>query len=584
MVTQEEYQRELEEAERLEREIHSVISQINRVNLENSQLEAELNLAVQNVYQLIRHCTEMDQAVNEDMGYLSGYVGQADLRTREVFQAIHELMTQYFAFKNISTASKNVTQFNDEYYTRFANYHELRRISLGYVVGLDSCVISSDTLRKKVEKAYLQNTDYWLAYAISAVMLWAGNEREAAQRALEKSLSMHYFHSCLFFLLINLRFQRMEAARKWYVNYLDRADPNHLGDDWQYLLQAYLSGSFGFDPEFQTLVAGCFQKMLVQTEATTVDFAQRFTRQAAAFAEVYVHKTQQEYVTLWRTCSEYGELKALLSTAEKNAQIAQYYDKLAAAGDTSAEELPQRIENVLYSLISHYDEEEWKVVQKIKYNEAVIQARGDLAIAQAGYRAMYEGEETGRNLGDLLLQWAFADASGQVDASVRRFSISFMKEAIQKGLEQFAEQYRAREKQAYTFTIDGCRLECGEADRAKAEEQLDQHYDKNKWKDTFRDKYIRIYTGICAGSLLLLLLLIVFFSPVLLTFGILAGIAGSFLLWRRLVDMGKLLKEKKRKGKLLLNRALDELAEWRAAYRAADAQHAGLLRALETLY
>ena len=81
-------------------------------------------------------------------------------------------------------------------------------------------------------------------------------------------------------------------------------------------------------------------------------------------------------------------MKSLLSQAEKNAEIAKHYNGLAEATVTEDEELPQRIENVMYSLVSDYEEEEKKVVQNIKYNEAVISAKGDVTMAQANYNAM----------------------------------------------------------------------------------------------------------------------------------------------------------------------------------------------------
>lgn len=580
-MTEEEYRAEQAEAERLRRQINHVIDQINYTNRENAELEAELEVAIENVRILIGNCSTMDKEVYEEMGWLSGVVGQADISTKEVFQALNELTVQYFSFKSISTASKNVTQYNDEYFTKFSYYNELRRISLGYVIGLDSNIINSETMRKKVEKAYLQNSEYWLAYSIASVMLWSNNEKEAAQRAMSKSLSINYFNSCLFYLLINLRFNRIDAAKKWYVNYLDRADMNNLGDEWQYLLQAYLFGAFGADEEFQEIIAKCFQSMLAQVEVTTVDFAKKFTQKALEFAELYVHKTNYEFTTLGRTCDEYPQMKDLLSTAEKNIEIAKYYDDLAEAEITETDDLPQRIENVLYSLVNDYDEEELKVVQKIKYNEAIIRAKGDVAAAQANYNAMFADRQKKKNLGDLLLSWAFADDTAQTDVSVKRFSISFMKEAIAKGFEQFVEKYRAREKEKYSFNIDECIIECSENDYTEAEKTLDKYYDKNKFKDTIKDKQVLIYSGLCGLALLLLLILFAYFSPVILTFGILIGLAGSFLLWRRIVDMGKMLKEKKRKGKLLLKQALDELKQWRAAYKEADEKHADMLKAID---
>ncbi|MCH5191706.1 MAG: hypothetical protein J1F23_06025 [Oscillospiraceae bacterium] len=580
-MTEEEYRAEQAEAERLRRQINDVINRINYTNQENAELEAELEVAIENVGILIGNCGQLDNEVFEEMGWLSGVVGEADISTKEVFQALNELTVQYFSFKSISTASKNVTQYNDEYYTKYSYYNELRRISLGYVIGLDSNIINNETMRKKVEKAYLQNTEYWLAYCIAAVMLWANKEKEAAQRAMSKSLSINYFNSCLFYLLINLRFNRIDAAKKWYVNYLDRADMNNLGEEWQYLLQAYLFGAFGADEEFQEIIAKCFQSMLAQVEVTTVDFAKKFTQKALEFAELYVHKTNYEFTILGRTCDEYPQMKDLLSTAEKNIEIAKYYDGLAEAEITETIDLPQRIENVLYSLVNDYDEEELKVVQKIKYNEAIISAKGDVATAQANYNAIFEDRNKKKNLGDLLLSWAFADDTAQTDVSVKRFSISFMKEAIAKGFEQFVEKYRAREKEKYSFNIDECILECNENDYSEAEKTLDKYYDKNKLKDTIKDKQVLIYSGLCGLSLLLLLILFAYFSPVILTFGILIGLAGSFLLWRRIVDMGKILKEKKRKGKLLLKQALDELKQWRVAYKEADEKHTDMLKAID---
>ena len=135
------------------------------------------------------------------MKYIKGRIQEADVSTSELFKLIDDLTNSYFTFKNLSTASKNVTQFTDEYYTRFKFFNELRRITLGYVIGLDAHICSDETMRKKVEEVYLQNSEYWLAYAIMAVMLWASDEEEAAKRAMSKALTMDYFSTSLFFLL-----------------------------------------------------------------------------------------------------------------------------------------------------------------------------------------------------------------------------------------------------------------------------------------------------------------------------------------------------------------------------------------------
>ncbi|MDE6726017.1 MAG: hypothetical protein K2J79_10485, partial [Ruminiclostridium sp.] len=223
----------------------------------------------------------------------------------------------------------------------------------------------------------------------------------------------------------------------------------------------------------------------------------------------------------------------------------------------------------------------FKIVQKIKYNEAVINAKGDVESAQASYEAMYRDYNKKKNLGDLMLDWAFATNTSQTDVSVKRFAISLMKEPIKKGFEQFPEMYREREKDKYTFDIDDCKLVCDENGYGESEKILDKFYDKNKLKRIFKDRQVLIYAGMCGLALILLLILFAFFSPVIMTLGILTGLAGSFLLWHRIVDLGKILKEKKRKSKLLLKQTLEELAQWRTAYKEADKRSADLLNAIE---
>ena len=571
---------EIREAEQLENRINSLVNQINNTIDENQRLGAELEMSINNVGTLINNCGVMDNEVHQRMSWLSDEVGTAEVCTQQVFDALNELTSSYFTFKNISTASKNLTQFTDEYNTRFSYYNELRRITLGYVVGLDSHIVSSESMRKKVEKAYLQNSDYWLAYSIASVMLWASDEKEAADRAMSKSLSINYFNTCLFFLLINLRFNRIDAAKKWYVNYLDRADMGNLGDEWQYLLQAYLAGAFGADNEFQELIATCFKNALAQIEVTTVDFGKKFLDKAYQFAQLYLHSTEQDYGKLRKSCAEYDEMKQLLSNAEKNAKIAKHYNTLAEAEVDVGRDLAQRIENVLYSLISNYDGDELNVVKKIKQAEAEVAAKGDLSAAQAKFNSMFANESKKRSLGDMLLHWAFDEDSSQTNIIVRRFSITFMREWIGKGFAKFAEGYRKNEREKYSIEIDGCRMICDEDSFESEKPTLEKYYDDNKKKEIIKDKFVLIYGAMCALALLILIIMPFAFSVVALTLAILIGLAGSFLLWRRIVDVGKILLEKKRQGILRFKQVLDELRQWRSDYKEADATHADLINAI----
>ena len=254
-MTQEEYEQE-------QREIERLINQINALIAENNRLIAEIESAVSDVYILEKNVRTLHGNVENRVKNTASEISANATDTQKISEAIEELTRQYFTFKTLSTASKNLSQYTDEYYTRFSNFHQLRRITLGYVIGLDTQFVTADNMRKVVEKEYLQNTDYWLAYASAAVMLWASNEEEAAKRAVGKALFMSPTKAALFFMLINLRFGRIEPAQKWFTYYMERVNPSDLGEEWKYLLLSYLSGAFGQSEEFQAVIAANLKGML----------------------------------------------------------------------------------------------------------------------------------------------------------------------------------------------------------------------------------------------------------------------------------------------------------------------------------
>ena len=569
-------------AEQSEQErAQQLVNQINALRAENAQLQAELQAAERNVQILTSNVGVLEGNVHATMSRLSNRVEATAEDVAFFFEALRDLTSQYFIFKNLSTASKNLTMYTDEYYTKFSFYNKLRRITLGYVIGLDNAIISDESLRLEVEKAYLQNTDYWLAYAIMAVMLWSKNEREAANRAMNKALSMDYYRSCVFFLLINLRFERVAPAREWYLNYLEKVDMTKLGDEFQYLLQAYLNGLFGSDSEFENLVSDNFKRLLEQAEATTVGFGDKFSNGAAAYANTYLHRTEESFPTLREVSPDYQKLIDLLSNAEKHTLLAQRYVELAEEPDDLAEEQAQRVENVLYGLINSYDDDEWRVVKEQKRNEAIMEAKGDLRAANEKFELLYAHLDEKKPLSDLMVTWAFSEDPTQTNNTVKRFTISMMKDRIYRGFEKFAGQYRKDEPEYCTVRIEDCSLSCNENDREESARKLEEFYNKNRVKHLFADKQIKIYTGICLAALLILIIMAFSFSTVALTIGVLAGVLGGFLLWRRIVDVGRNLDEKKRLAHVKLQQALEEIEQWRRLYHEADTHLSDVKDALD---
>lgn len=548
-------------------EYNRLRDEYDRLIVRNRELAEQIDYAVTNVGIITGNMAVVERAVVSDVSYVAKKVNVVDQDVSTLLKAIEDLTSQYFLFKNLSTASKNLTQYNDEYYTKFKFYNELRRITLGYVIGLDSYIISNESLRKKVEKCYLSNTDYWLAYAIMSVMLWASDEKSAAERALKKALTMDCRKSAVFYMLINLRFGRKDTASNWYVYYLDKTDVNNLGDEWQKLLQAYLSGAMGSDPKLEKVAAEYYEKIFVQTESINANFIPNVQTRAFSFMDSFLHTTEKEFVALKNYCKDYPEMQSTLSNLEKFAVVAGYYDEVFNKEEDKAENDDERIENVLYDLINSYDEKEAVIVRKIKYNEAIMGAKGDIAIAQKKYNEQYADIKDKKNAGDMLIKWAFSEDYVETDVTIKKFSISYLSNYIVNGFKNYAEKVKKSVRDNFNVNIDGCSLNCNDGNLEECKQTLQDYYYKNRMKTTFKDKPFMIYVLICVVSVILIafagLLVHTQAFSVLLTLGIVVGIFGGFMVWRRYVDVGKIIKENCRKSLLALNDVFEEILSWK---------------------
>lgn len=576
-MTEEEARAEQEEAKRLIAEINGLKNKMNRVTGENQIFQTELETLTRTIELLARDINKMDEEVNQSMKYVQNKIQIADADTTELLALINELTKSYFVFKNLGAASKNITQFTDEYYTKFRYFNELRRVSLGYVIGLDSHICSDETVRKKVEQVYLQNTEYWLAYAIMAIMLWADDNKEAAEKAVSKALAMDFSSASLFFLLVNLRFTRVDAAKKWYISYLNHADMESLDIEWKYLLQAYLAGIFGADREFNQMVNRSFMDMLKQMECMHPNYGKKVAEKTNSYFKVYIHITENEFETLRRICPDYKEIKELLSLAEKNELFAMQLKKILENEIICDSHMFQRIENILYNLINAYDKEELKVIKNKKYNELIVKAKGDIRLAKQFFNIEFPSEKKTHSLDELLFDWAFEEDMTQIDVTVKRFALIHLKQWIVKGISAYREQYKEKEKEKYRISIDGWEAECDENSYEKEKQNLERHYNRNRAYNIMKDGYVQIFIAMMIVSVAMLMITSYKFNKISLVIGILLGVAGGFLLWRRIVDMQAVLRKKCEKGCILLGKALDELKAWRKIYQTEDAKNSDLI-------
>lgn len=558
-----------EDIAELEAKISETETQIKEALEQKRVLEAELNKSVGETLKLSSSAINISEEIAKGMDVTQKQVQEINDYTSSLFHILDELTFSYFSIKNISAASKSVTEYTQMYNTKFSYYNELRRIALGYVVGIDSHLIHNENMRVTVEKIALQNSNYWLTYALSAFMLWVNDEHDAASRAIQKALDLNYGKASLYFLLVNLRFNRIDASRMWFLKYLDRFDISKITPEWQYLLQAYLYNAFGKSINFQKQINKYLDDIVTKVKAINVGYERKVANQFRDYISVYPHNTKREFVSLSRYVKEYDEMINLLTLAEKNFQLATYFTNIYGITEDENKMLPRIIEDILYDLINSYDDDEYELFKKIKLNEAIVQAKGDITIARKNFEYLYENDQL-FSFDELLLRWALVDKDVNVNIRLRRLALDYLNEALINGAIMYQDYYRSLKKKQYEITIDEYKIVYEIGNDEEAYKAINKYYSKSFLWNIFDNKVIVFSLMICLASLACLAIVPFYFNLYALIVGMVLFV--TFALISSVIIVNRSKKFNKRKETFInqLEDTLKDFDSWNDCFNEED--------------
>lgn len=592
------YDSEAERQRQLEAEYERYYRLYN-IEVDRQQvLVADLNGCTQDANQAVKIISDIHRIVAPPLESTHKRTDHDQVIAYNASMAIDDVVDKYRLMSAGSTASKNLTGLQDKYFTYYGLYNQLRQISLGYMVGADKDFWQSDAPRQMVEKSYLANTDYWLAYATMAVVLWVSDEEQACQRAIAKAMEMDARRSSLFFLLVTVRFNRMEAAREWYGLYFRLIDLNGLNEDILCLMQVLLSGALGADVQFASQVRN--KMMALYMEASKdLNVDKRAHASVDNYFNAFVSVTDKEFLGFKHICADYDEMMALLSDAEKNDLLRKYFLTVIHEDAPLSDRLSERIEDALYSLISANDVNEQQLLDKIRYQEMIVKANGDVKVADEAYASLMAERKTDKNLIMIMLN-SVLDPKSKADSRVKRFSLSFVRNYCLAGAERFAK-YRKREKQSFELEVDGCKLRGDENSLEENKPKLQAYYNGLINARIRTDKKVK---NLAIGALSCAILCAIFLTVGVLGLLVPAGetffTVGQAVAFYMLTALmlagfvsclyfrhGEKLKIRKSfefriaNGMRLLEEGLLDMAAWRKAYHEADAVYGELIKVLK---
>jgi hypothetical protein len=434
----------------------------------------------------------LDQTINSfksrvDVKVSDVHVSTSNIQatTDLIYENIHKFKTDMLHGEEKQIAHENILRIDQIIKEQFGNHMTIRRTVLGIVRDFDINLVRNSTIRELSEELWITGSRYWLSYALIAITAWINDYPEVARNALAESGRKDAIKTTLFFCLMNLRFNRIEAAKLWFGEYFKTLDPAMLQQETAVLLQAFLNGIFGKDKELEQKIISMIDewiRILSEDEQIASELSDAYER----YIDNLNAPVQFDYPSLLQFCINSAEAQKSHADAAKYARLIEFVKSLDVEAEAQDDEnYKSRVDAILTSLISNYDAEELELKNRQEYYRFIVENNGVTERAQAQYDAMQELQNEHFNIGKQMMKWAFYDGNSQTDVQVRKFGFQNTKHWFKNAVNNWDAKLRAAFPSEYKLRIDLWEGVSNGQDQAEQTESMKNRYENNKFQYMF---------------------------------------------------------------------------------------------------
>ena len=494
--------------------------------------------------------------------------------TNKIYENIEKFKTDMLHGEEKQIAHENILRIDQIIKEQFSNHIAIRRTVMGVVRDFDINLVRNSTIQELSEELWITSSRYWLSYALIAITAWVNNYPDVAKNALAESGRKDAIKTTLFFCLMNLRFGRMDAAKKWFYEYFKTLDPTMLQQETAILLQSFLNGIFGKDKELEHEVIE-----LIDEWITIINDNEEISNELLNGYETYIANlnapVQFSYQSILQYCTNSGQLEKTYKDVSKFEMLLEFVKSLDVEAEPQDDEnYKSRIDAILINLISNYDAEELELKKQQEYYRCIVENNGMVEQAEAQYQAMEELQNTSFNIGKQMIKWAIYDDSDQTDVQVRKFGFQNTKSWFKSAVDNFDGKVQEAYPTEYKLHIDTWEGVSNGNDQAEQIQSLKNHFDNNKFQNMFVNTpniLAAILFVVSAGLAFATLyaLIVTALSAVFLVFRVLQAIKKYPLRIKAATDN--------------LNAVMGEIAEFKRYYDEKRAKKDELLSTVEFL-
>lgn len=524
---------------------------------------------------------QLDQSINSFEQRVDGRVNSVykasdnvHATTVEIYKGIQKFKQDMMKGEQTQLAHENIMRIDQVIKEQFSNHEAIRKTVMGVVRDFDINLVRNSTIQELSEELWITSSRYWLSYALIAITAWVNNYPEVANNALAEAGRRDNIKTTLFFCLMNLRFERLDAAKKWFCEYLKVLDPNMLQQETAVLLQAFLNGIFGKDKSLEHDVTSLIDQWIGELNADAAA-CEELVDEYVKYIENRNPIVEFPYSALAEFCAGSDAMKSAYREAAKYDQLLAVLQELDVEMERQDESnYKARVDAVLISLISNYDPEELSLRKQQEYYRYIVDNQGDMAAAESQYKAEMELQGKTFNIGRQFIQWAVYDDSSETNVHVRKFGLRNTRQWFRSALEKWDITLQDRQPLNFELSIDTWQGVSNGEDQAELVTAMQNYFENNKFQNMFVNT-----PNIAAAIVIVLSLGLAFVTP----FALVATVIGGIFLGFRVKKAIDEYPQRVQAAVDNLNKCMEEIAEFKQYFAAQRDKKDDVLRLLETI-
>lgn len=397
-------------------------------------------------------------AIHNDLQTLDSNVGAVNSNIKVVYDEIGSLAKEFHDFVSVQQRANRLNQaetrlvkIRQELEKKYGHYDIVRRTTTGILQADDIGIVKKDTISNATEELMISTPGYWLAPCLVALAAWINDQPELAEKAIKEGIKRNDEKTSLFFALICRRADRKEACLKWTQRYLANQDEENLDRKTIIVLDAFASGLFGADTE--GVISRQMNEWLQHLEEKP-GFTEKQTQQWSEAINLKRKPIDTSSYTYLRKYSKtWPVLEDILEGAHLHAEMLEYLIGIFEQKVSTAT-VREQLDDILDSLVTDFDDEELPLRKEEKFEQFIVDFRGDESRARQNMNVEQTAFETHKDFTQLLTDAAMKPETAHSSVSTQKYAFALSRDWVMNAYNDVVAQNRMKIPNEIEINVD----------------------------------------------------------------------------------------------------------------------------------